>query len=401
MSDRGGLKDLNLFAAVTEAYVRADGPVSQEQLYQSLAQASGVGKEAFNERQPVGQAQAPVSLLKRRVRWYQQTLKHAGVIEPTGDRGVWRLTGKGIEGSDMPVVAEGGSILGFSTELGIAVIASCEHFFAKINEPIHLIITSPPYPLAKPRAYGNVSEVQYVDWLCRTLEPVVKNLVQGGSICLNVGNDIFLPKSPARSLYRERLILALHARLGLYKMDEIIWQSPKPPGPVAWASKKRVQLNTGYEPVYWLTNDPDRVRSDNRRVLEPHSEEHLRFVRSGGIKSVNSHSDGAYVKRLGAYSQETAGRIPKNVLSVARSGEDQDSAYRKFCKQYGLKTHGASMPVRLARFFIEFLTEKEELVVDPMAGRCKTGLAAEALGRRWICVDRDPEHVLGSRSQFA
>lgn len=394
------MKDLDLFAAVAEAYVRADGPVDQGSLYETVARTTGIGEQAFGERHPVGETRAPVSLLKRRVRWYQQTLKHAGVIEPAGERGVWKLTGKGVDGSELPLVADGMAILGFSTDLGIAVISSCENFFSKISEPIHLIVTSPPYPLAQPRAYGNVEEGRYVDWLCKVLEPVVRNLVQGGSICLNVGNDVFMSKSPARSLYRERLVLALHARLGLYKMDEIIWTSPKPPGPVAWASKKRVQLNTTYEPVYWMTNDPDSVRSDNRRVLEPHSERHLQFVRSGGIKADNVHSDGAYRKRVGAYSSETKGKIPRNVLDFARSAEDRDAAYRRYCAERGLATHGASMPVRLAKFLIEFLTEKGDLVVDCMAGRCKVGLAAEALERRWICTDRQAEYVLGSHGQF-
>ncbi|ANN80907.1 DNA methyltransferase (plasmid) [Bordetella flabilis] len=391
---------MNLFAAVAETYVQAGEPVSQERLYDAVARATGISSEAFEERRPVGQAQSPVSLLKRRVRWYQQTLKHAGVIEPAGQRGLWQLTGKGIDGSGLPLIADGAAILGFSTELGIAVISSCEHFFTKISEPIHLIVTSPPYPLAQPRAYGNVPESRYVDWLCKVLEPVVRNLVQGGSICLNVGNDVFMQRSPARSLYRERLILALHARLGLYKMDEIIWTSPKPPGPVAWASKKRVQLNTAYEPVYWLTNDPDRVLADNRRVLEPHSEQHSRFVRAGGIKAGAVHSDGAYRKRVGAYSRQTEGRIPKNVLEFARCADDRDAAYRRYCAEHGLATHGASMPVRLAQFLIEFLTERGQLVVDCLAGRCKVGLAAERLGRRWICVDRQAEYVLGSYGQF-
>ena len=394
-------KDLDLFAAVAGVYAQAQGPVSQDQLYDAVSRTTGVGAAAFNERSPVGEARAPVSLLKRRVRWYQQTLKHAGVIEPTGERGVWKLTGKGLDGSGMPEPGEGVAILGFSTELGIAVISSCEHFFSKFNEPIHLIITSPPYPLAQPRAYGNEPEGRYVDWLCKVLEPVVRNLVQGGSICLNVGNDIFMSKSPARSLYRERLVLALHARLGLYKMDELIWTSPKPPGPVAWASKKRVQLNTVYEPVYWFTNDPDRVFADNRRVLQPHSEQHLRFVRAGGIKTAGRHSDGAYRKQLGAYSKETEGRIARNVLEFARCGEDRDAEYRRYCADHGLKTHGASMPVRLARFLIEFLTEEGMLVVDCLAGRLKVALAAEALRRRWVCVDREAHYVMGSYGQFA
>ncbi|MGK9007671.1 DNA methyltransferase, partial [Citrobacter europaeus] len=89
-----------------------------------------------------------------------------------------------------------------------------------------------------------------------------------------------------------------------------------------------------------------------------------------------------------------------NVLEFARCAEDRDQAYRRYCAEYGLAPHGASMPVRLAKFLIEYLTEKGQLVVDGLAGRCKVGLAAEELGRRWICVDRQAQSVIGARAQF-
>ena len=68
------MKDVNLFAAVAQVYAQANGPVSQDELYDAVSQATGIGNDAFSERSPVGAAQAPVSLLKRRVRWYQQSL---------------------------------------------------------------------------------------------------------------------------------------------------------------------------------------------------------------------------------------------------------------------------------------------------------------------------------------
>src|SRR3546814_4136340 len=62
--------------------------------------------------------------------------------------------------------------------------------------------------------------------------------------------------------------------------------------------------------------------------------------------------------------------------------------------------HGASMPVSLAKFLIEFLAEKDDLIADPMAGRLKTAMAAESLGRRWICTDRVFDYVAGSAPCF-
>lgn len=326
------------------------------------------------------------------------TLKQAGVIENVG-RGQWRLV-EDLENKKLQPITSNLMLLGFSTRLGAAVIASCEDFFRMSHVEIDLVFTSPPYPLSSARQYGNPSEQEYTDWLCGALEPVVKNLVDGGSICLNVGNDIFVRGSPARSMYQERLLLALHDRLGLHKMDTFIWVANKAPTPFAWASKKRVQLNAGYEPIHWLTNNPNKVRSNNQRVLYRHSDEHHSFVSAGGVKKAAVHSDGAHRKKLGAYSTETKGRIARNVQSFAMCSLDKNKEYKAFCSQYNLPTHGASMPINVASFFIEFLTEEQDLVVDPFGGRLKTAMAAENLNRRWLSTERIPEYVLGAAGGF-
>src|SRR5690606_7076329 len=117
----------------------------------------------------------------QRVRWYQQALKAAGILERVeGERGVWRLTTPA--GNDLNQISPTVSVLGFSTELGVAILGTCEHAFKRIDAPITLVLTSPPYPLKNARAYGNVPERVYVDWICQSLEPLIKNLVPGGSI---------------------------------------------------------------------------------------------------------------------------------------------------------------------------------------------------------------------------
>jgi len=394
------MEQLQLFSAVSETYAGASGPVSQTELYAALRERGALSEADLSDTEPVGQARAPVNLAKRRVRWMQQTLKKAGVIEPADERGVWQLTEAAREGAPRPVRA-GVFILGFCTDMGMAVIADCHDFFQNFDEPIHLILTSPPYPLRRARAYGNVDERRYVDWLCETMAPAIALMAPGASLCLNVGNDVFLANSPARSLYQERLVLALADRFGLFKMDGLVWSSNKAPGPMQWASKRRVQLNTGYEMVWWFTNDPERVMSNNQSVLVPHSAAHLDFVRRGGERRARQTSNGAYRMREGAYSKPTAGKIPTNVIHAVRSGADRDKAYRDYCEAHGLARHGASMPVALADFLIRFLTRQGQLVVDNFAGRCKTGLAAERLGRRWVCVEKMADYVLGSQAQFS
>src|SRR3546814_20262065 len=91
-----------------------------------------------------------------------------------------------------------------------------------------------------------------------------------------------------------------------------------------------------------------------------------RSVRSGGAKQAAIQSDGAYRVRPGSYGRETAGRIPRNIQKFAMSAADMNKAYREYCERHGLVRHGASMPVGLAKFIIEFLAEKDDLIADPM-----------------------------------
>lgn len=393
-------QQLDLFSSVLHAYSAENGgALDNATLYKTAAAAAGVSEEDASHREPIGQAGQLRNVFERTVRWHQQSLKQAGILEHVpGERGVWRLTQPASK--DLSQIGSSVSVLGFSTDLGIAILGSCDHVFAASDAPITLVLTSPPYPLAKPRAYGNPTEAEYVDWICRMLEPLVKNLVPGGSICLNVSNDIFMPGMPARSLYRERLVLALHDRLGLWKMDELIWENKsKAPGPIQWASLQRTQLNVVYEPVYWFTNDPHAVRSNNRRVLQEHTQKHLDLIKNGGEHRNRDFSDGAYSIREGRFSAQTEGRIPRNILSFGHRCAAQ-TAYKQAARAMGLPTHGAPMPLKLAQFLIEFLTEPGEVVADPFGGSFTTADAAERLGRRWLSTEVMVEYVLGGASRF-
>jgi len=65
-----------------------------------------------------------------------------------------------------------------------------------------------------------------------------------------------------------------------------------------------------------------------------------------------------------------------------------------------MKPHPARFPVQLPEFFIKFLTGPGDLVLDPFAGSCTTGEAAERQGRRWICVEPVQTYLDGARFRF-
>lgn len=390
----------DLFAEIGVAYAAAPrGTLENADLYRQVARRAGIAPECLDARVPIGHVGALRSPVKRKIRWYQQTLKALGVIEKVpGERGIWRLTeevGKGLHkaASDVKLVA-------FSTDLGVAIWGRSNEVFSAFNEPIHLYLSSPPYPLRNARAYGNVDETRYVDFLCEALEPIVRNLVPGGSIVINISNDIFEPKSPARSLYVERLTLALHDRLGLSLMDRQPWVNfSKPPGPTYWACVKRVHLTTAHEPILWFTNDPFQVRSDNRRVLEAHSARHIQLMNAGGAKRSATYGDGAYKIRPDSFGRITAGKIPRNVIQRGHACKDTN-AYRQHAAALNLPIHGAMQPSSIAEFYIPFLTEPGDLVVDNFGGTIRTGLVAQRLGRRWFACEWMLQYLRGAAELF-
>lgn len=385
----------DLFAAVAGAYASCSA-MSNEALYGAVAEKLRLDP---NATAPIGRAGVRRSLWKRKVRWQQQTLKAMGVLERVpGERGAWRLASSE---SGLSAAREGVSLLGFSTNLGLAVWGDCSTTLAGLDQPITLIVSSPPYPIQKARRYGGTAdEGAYIDFICRAVEPAIRALAPGGSLCLNVTNDVFEPGRPSRSLYLERLTLAIADRFGMHLMDRLVWHNPtKPPGPIAWASKKRVQLNVAYEPILWFTNDPSRITADNRRVLEAHTREQLTLMRGGGANREAVYGDGAYRIRKNSFSVETEGRIPRNVLTRVHRCADT-LRYRNDAMRLGLPVHGAMQPLSIPDFLIRFLTQAGDLVVDPFGGTATTGMAAERLGRRWIVVEKVLEYLRGAGERF-
>jgi len=389
------MEQLSLLKAVVDEYVSADGGLNNTTLYDRVSTKLDIDDSLYVH--PVGKAQTRRNLFHRRIRWCQQSLKQSKYLKQI-TRGTWELTN--YAKTELHSIKAGQRIIAMSTELGICIWSQSDAVFRDIiDEPIHLVLTSPPYPLKISRAYGNVCQSEYVDFICRSLEPVIAKLATGASIVLNLSNDIFEDRSPARSTYLERLVVALEDRFGLSKMDLIPWVSNKPPGPVAWASKKRYQLNTGYEPILWFCNDPHRCYADNRRVLKSHTKSHQRFVENGGIKSEAKHGDGVYRKRAGAYSKVTDGRIPRNVLEYSNYCES-GRAVNQYARQLGIPPHAAKMPLSLANFLIQYLSRPGDLVADLFAGTLTTAQASEQNNRRWVCSEKVWEYIRQSFIRF-
>jgi len=98
------------------------------------------------------------------------------------------------------------------------------------------------------------------------------------------------------------------------------------------------------------------------------------------------------------FQKDNKGAIPPNLLEFANT--ESNSYYLRRCKEEGIKPHPARFPQALPEFFIKFLTNPGDLILDPFAGSNVTGVAAESLGREWISVELDAEYVRASAFRF-
>ena len=288
----------------------------------------------------------------------------------------------------------------YRTERGTMYKSRIERFvesdiFSQYLGRVHLVLTSPPFPLNRKKKYGNLQGQDYVYWLSELAKPLRKLLHPKGSIVLEMGNA-WEPGQPVMST------LALEALLGFLKAGDlklcqrfICYNPARLPSPAQWVNVERIRLKDSYTHVWWMS-PTDRPRADNTQVLKPYSKAMLKLLSSKKYNSGRRPSEHNIGKT--SFLKRHAGSIPPNVLSFANTGT-QDM-YQKFCRDNGIQVHPSRMPMGLAEFFIRFLTKRGDLILDPFAGSNTTGAAATKLARRWLAIEADETYIEGSRGRF-
>jgi len=261
------------------------------------------------------------------------------------------------------------------------------------RESAQAIITSPPYALLRRKEYGNQPQHEYVEWFLTFVPEFKRVLKPDGSLVIEIGGA-WLPGLPARSIYQFELLVALVQETGLYLLEEFFWfNRAKLPSPAQWVTVERIRAKDAVTPIWWLGKS-SQPKADNRRVLRPYSDKQKWILTHGYNQGrrPSGHNVGA------GFLVDNGGSIPPNLIEV--SNTRSNDPYQKYCREKGLKAHPARFPPEVPRFFVQFLTEPGDLVVDPFAGSNTTGYVAEQLERRWLAIDLDPDYVAGSVGRF-
>ncbi len=282
----------------------------------------------------------------------------------------------------------------YSTNYGSAYLGDSSELIKIIPEnSINLIITSPPFALTRKKEYGNESAEKYIEWFLPFAYEFKRIITENGSFVLDLGGA-YLPGNPIRSIYQYELLVRLCKEVGFYLAQEFYHYNPsRLPTPAEWVTIRRIRVKDSVNVVWWLSKTP-LPKADNRKVLKPYSQSMKQLLKKGYKAKLRPSGHDISDK----FQKDNKGAIPPNLLEIANT--ESNSAYMRRCKQAGIKPHPARFPRGFAEFFIKFLTDEGDTVLDPFAGSNTTGFVAETLQRHWMSFEINENYLRGSQYRF-
>jgi len=284
----------------------------------------------------------------------------------------------------------------YKTKLGSAYLGDALQLLNTIDKgTVDLIMTSPPFALTRKKEYGNVDAGKYIEWFLPFAEKFYDALKPKGSLVIDIGGS-WIPGKPVKSLYQYELLLALckMSKRRFYLAQEFFWYNPaRLPTPAEWVNVRRERVKDAVNCIWWLSKDP-HPKANNRNVLQPYSQSMLDLLKRGYKAKLRPSGHDISAN----FSKNNGGAIPPNMIEIANT--ESNSRYLRACRWLGLKPHPARYPASLPEFFIKFLTDEADLILDPFAGSNVTGEAAERLNRQWFAFELMEGYLKGSRFRF-
>lgn len=305
----------------------------------------------------------------------------------------------------------------YKTDYGRYFIGKCESEIKKrkLKGKVQLILTSPPFPLNNKKQYGNLIGDEYLEWF-KSLAPLfAETLTENGSIVIELGNA-WEKDRPVQSLLHLKSLMSFveNPLSNLRLCQEFVCYNPaRLPSPAQWVTIERIRTIDSFTHVWWMSNS-DYPKADNKKVLRPYSKSMKKLLEKGeynagkrpsehviGEKSFLTDNNGSIshnVLELEQIDYKRDLRLPYSMFSI--SNTKSNDFFTKTCKERNIVPHPARMPLELASFFIEFLTDEGDIVLDPFGGSNTTGFSAEKLKRNWVSIEVNKDYGRQSLIRF-
>lgn len=213
------------------------------------------------------------------------------------------------------------------------------------DNSVHLMITSPPYNVAK-EYDKDLSLDEYLDFLNRVWKETYRVLVPGGRACINIANLGRKPYIPLHSYIIQGML-----EIGYLMRGEIIWNKASSASPsTAWGS--------------WLSASNPVLRDIHEYIL---------------------------VFCKGTFSRKRGNR--KNTIKKEEFLELTKSVWTFPAVSAKKIGHPAPFPEELPYRLTQLYSFKDDVVLDPFVGSGTTCLAAIKTGRNYVGYDNNSEYV--------
>lgn len=290
--------------------------------------------------------------------------------------------------------------IAYNTKLGKCLHGKVEDIlqeesFHKYKGKINLIFTSPPFPLNRKKKYGNLNGNEYVEWLTKITTTLKEYLAEDGSLVIEIGNS-WEANEPVMSTLPLETLLAIKTNGQFNLCQQFVWyNTAKLPSPAQWVNIERIRVKDSFTSIWWLSKTA-KPKANNKNIIQEYSESMKRLLKAKKYNSGKRPSEHDISEE--SFLIDNGGAIPSNVLIAANTASNSD--YLNGCKENGITPHPARMPNFIAEFFIKFLTDNNDLVLDPFAGSNTTGDVSERLNRKWLSIEADENYINGSKLKF-
>lgn len=282
----------------------------------------------------------------------------------------------------------------YKTKFGKAYVGDSLEYLKDIpDEKVNLILTSPPFALTRQKEYGNKGQKDYIEWFLKFASECYRILKKDGSLVIDLGGS-YIPGHAIKSIYQYELLVRLCKEYNFNLAQEFFHYNPsRLPTPAEWVTIQRIRVKDSVNVVWWLSKS-EKPKSNNRNVLKPYSDSMISLLKNGYKAKLRPSGHDISKK----FSNNNGGAIPSNLLALPNT--ESNSYYMRKCKELQLKPHPARFPKDFSDFFIKFLTDENDLVIDPFAGSNTTGYSAELLSRKWLSFEINNYYCEVSKVRF-
>lgn len=239
-------------------------------------------------------------------------------------------------------------------------------------EKVHLVVTSPPYPMIEMwdsifqlmnpdidlTLPSDAFELMHME-LDKVWEGIDGVLIEGGIICINIGNATRSLNGSFRMYPSNVRITQKFIELGYSVLPEIIWRKQ--------STAPNKFMGSGMLPP-------------NAYVTQEH--EYILIFRKGGLRE--DLEDRKQIRRSSAYFWEERNMWFSDLWNLVGTQQSLEKGGRK---------RSAAYPFELVYRLIQMFSVKGDVVLDPFLGTGTTSLASIASVRSSIGVELDQDII--------